>query len=172
MIFKTERLLIFALKKSDSEDFFDMMGNPNVMLPIPQKTMTKIESDAKLLELITLEKTTSKKVWSLVEKESNKFIGICGLLKNNENENEIAYRLREKYWGKGYGTEITKGLIDFSFINLNFDLLTADVNIDNIKSVKILDKFFKRHKEFFNKQDNCTDRRYKLTKENWKKTTK
>jgi len=172
MIFKTERLLIFALKKSDSEDFFDMMGNPNVMLPIPQKTMTKIESDAKLHELITLEKTTSKKVWSLVEKESNNFIGICGLLKNNENENEIAYRLREKYWGKGYGTEITKGLIDFSFINLNFDLLTADVNIDNIKSVKILDKFFNRHKEFFNKQDNCTDRRYKLTKENWGKTTK
>ena len=73
MIFKTERLLIFALKKSDSEDFFDMMGNPNVMLPIPQKTMTKIESDAKLLELITLEKTTSKKVWSLVEKDLQLF---------------------------------------------------------------------------------------------------
>jgi len=171
MIFKTERLLIFALKKSDSEDFFDMMRNPNVMLPIPQKTMTKIESDAKLLELITLEKTTSKKVWSLVEKESNNFIGICGLLKNNENENEIAYRLREKYWGKGYGTEITNGLIDFSFINLNFDLLTADVNIDNIKSVKILDKFFNRHNDFFNKQDNWYDRRYKLTKENWAKTS-
>ena len=171
MIFKTERLLIFALKKSDSEDFFDMMGNPNVMLPIPQKTMTKIESDAKLNELITLVKSASKKIWSLVETKSNDFIGICGFLKNNDDENEIVYRLREKYWEKGYGTEIAKGLIDSGFKKLNFNLLTADVNIDNIKSVKILDKFFIRDKEFFNKQDNCTDRRYKLTKENWAKTS-
>ncbi|MEX1384365.1 GNAT family N-acetyltransferase [Lutibacter sp.] len=169
MIFKTERLLIYSLKKSDSNNFFDMMGNPNVMLPIPQKTMTKTESDAKLIELITLEKSTSNRIWGLVEKESNNFIGICGFLKNNDEENEIAYRLREKYWRKGYGTEITKGLITFGFKNLNFDLVTADVNIENIKSVKILDKFFIRDKEFFNKQDNCTDRRYKLTKENWVK---
>ena len=172
MIFKTERLLICSLQKSDSEDFFDMMGNPNVMLPIPQKIMTKIESDAKLNELLTTEESTSIKAWSVVEKKSNSFIGICALLKNNDDENEIAYRLREKYWGKSYGTEITKGLINFGFKNLNFDLLTADVNIDNIKSVKILDKFFIRHKEFFNKQDNCYDRRYKLTKENWAKTSK
>lgn len=169
MIFKTERLLIFSLKKSDSEDFFNMMGNPNVMLPIPQKTMTKIESDAKLNDLITLEKSTSIRIWSLVEKESNNFIGICGFLKNNEDENEIAYRLREKYLGKGYGTEIAKELISFNFKNLNFNLITADVNVDNIKSVKILDKFFIRPKEFYNQQDNCTDRRYKLTKENWAK---
>ena len=100
MIFKTERLLIYSLKKSDSEGFFDMMGNPNVMLPIPQKTMTKIESDAKLNDLITLEKSTSIRIWSLVEKKSNNFIGICVFLKNNEDENEIAYRLREKYWVK------------------------------------------------------------------------
>jgi ribosomal-protein-alanine N-acetyltransferase len=167
MIFETERLIIRELKKSDSDNFFDMMGNPNVMNPIPQKVMTKDESDSKLNELITLEKSTNKKVWSLIEKKSNDFIGICGLLKNNENENEIAYRLREKYWGNGYGTEIAKGLIDFGFKNLNFDLVMADVNIENTKSVKILDKFLIKQKEFFNQKDNCTDRRYKLTKENW-----
>lgn len=167
ILFKTERLIIRTLQIADSDSFFDMMGNPNVMNPIPQKTMTKAESDSKLNELIALEKSTNKIIWSLVEKESTNFIGICGFLKNNENENEIAYRLREQYWGKGYGTEIAKGLINFGFKNLNFDLITADVAINNTKSVKILDKFFTRNKEFFNKKDNCTDRRYKLTKENW-----
>ena len=171
MIFKTERLLVYSLKKSDSEGFFDMMGNPNVMLPIPQKFMTKPESDAKLDELIKLEKSTSIKIWGLFESKSNDFIGICGFLKNNEDENEIVYRLREKYWGKGYGTEIAKELISFGFKNLNFNLITADVNIENIKSVKILDKFFNRDREFFNNQDNCIDRRYKLTNENWEKTS-
>ena len=167
MIFETERLIIRELKKADSTNFFDIMSNPNVMNPIPQKTMTRKESDSKLNELITLEKATDTRIWSLIEKESNNFIGIGGLLKNDENENEIAYRLREKYWGIGYGTEIAKGLIDFSFKNMNFDLITADVNIENIKSIKILDKFLTKQKEFFNKEDNCTDRRYKLTKEDW-----
>ena len=37
MLFTTERLLIRLLQISDSENFFDMMGNPNVMHPIPQK---------------------------------------------------------------------------------------------------------------------------------------
>ena len=169
MIFQTERLIIRALKITDSDTFFDMMGNPNVMDPIPQKTMTRNESDSKLNELIELEKSTTKKVWSLVDKESNNFIGICGFLKNIEGENEIAYRLREKYWRNGYGTEIAKGLIDFGFKKLNFNLITADVNITNSKSVKILDKFFSRNKEFFNKKDNCNDRRYKLTRETWVK---
>ena len=49
--------------------------------------------------------------------------------------------------------------------------MTADVNIENTKSVKILDKFLIKQKEFFNQKDNCTDRRYKLTKENWIKKT-
>lgn len=167
MIFKTERLIIRKLKESDSDNFFDMMRNPNVMSPIPSKVMDRKESDKKLKELIKLEPTTDTKVWGLVEEKSSEFIGICGLLKNNDNENEIGYRLREQYWGVGYGTEIANGLIHFGFQNMNFDLVTADVNIANAKSVKILDKFLSREKEFYNKDDACTDRRYKLTKKRW-----
>jgi len=169
MHFQTKRLLIRTLKITDSDPFFDMMGNPKVMNPIPQKAMSKTESDITLKKLIALEKNSPKKIWSLIEKETSNFIGICGFLKNNEDEPEIAYRLREDYWKKGYGTEIAEGLINFGFKTLNFNLITADVNIVNTKSVKILEKFFIQDFEFFNKRDNCTDRRYKLTKENWVK---
>lgn len=155
MIFETERLIIRALKTTDSAAFFDMMGNPNVMNPIPQKVMTKAESDSKLYELMTFEKASNKKVWSLIEKKSTNFIGICGLLINNDGENEIAYRLRENYWGNGYGTEIAKGLINYGFNTLDFDLITADVYVKNVKSIKILDKFFSKQSEFFNQNDNC-----------------
>ncbi len=169
MLFETKRLLIRTLKITDSDPFFDMMGNPNVMNPIPLEAMSKTESDLTLKKLIALKKNATKKIWSLIEKENSNFIGICGLLKNNEDEPEIAYRLREQYWGKGYGTETAKGLINFGFETLNFNIITADVNIVNTKSVKILEKFFDKDHEFFNKRDNCTDRRYKLTKENWVK---
>ena len=107
------------------------------------------------------------KVWAIELKEENEFIGLCAFLKNNDNDDEIGYRLRENYWGVGYGTEITKGLIDFGFKHLNTDLITADVYVDNLRSVKILEKFFKRDIEFFNAEDKCTDRRYKLSREEW-----
>lgn len=168
MIFETERLRVRKLNKNDSELFFELMSNPNVMKPIPQKVFSKTESNTKLAELISAEKSSKIKIWSLTEKENNSLIGICGFLKNDENDDEIAYRLIERFWGKGYGTEIAKGLIEYSFQILNFEKITADVNTENKKSARILEKFMNPVREFFNKKDNCTDRRYKITKTDYK----
>lgn len=154
--------------QSDQGAYFDMMNNPNVMSLIPRKTMSRIESDQHLTNFIDKPDSQAKtKVWAIELKSENEFIGLCAFLKNNENDDEIGYRLREKYWGVGYGTEITKGLIDFGFKHLNTDLITADVYVDNLRSVKILEKYFKRDIEFFNTEDKCTDRRYKLTRKEW-----
>jgi len=80
----------------------------------------------------------------------------------DEGDRELGYRFRVEYWGKGYGTEVTKGLIDFCFQDLKIEKITADVNVENIASTKILNKFLKPVREFFNEKDNCTDRRYEL----------
>lgn len=170
MIFETQRLNTKKLKEVDEHLFYDLMSNPNVMSPIPKNVLNKKESDLKLKELIDLEEVTDTKIWSLCEKSSNELIGVAGFLRNNENQDEIAYRIREKYWGKGIGTEIAKGLIDFGFNNLNCEMITADVYIENLKSVKILSKFMTKEKEFFNEEDNCIDARYCVRKENWIKS--
>ena len=167
MIFETSRLYVRKLEENDQGAFFELMSNPNVMNPIPQKVFDKAESISKLKELILLEKSSSTKIWCLCKKESNNLIGICGVLKNDDNEDEIAYRIIETFWSNGYGTEIAKGLIDYCFVNLKSDLIAADVCINNVKSVKILNKYFTIKKEFFNEEDNCIDRRYILRKENW-----
>ncbi|MCH2231177.1 MAG: GNAT family N-acetyltransferase [Crocinitomicaceae bacterium] len=168
MIFETDRLIVRQLHESDKRAYFDMMGNPNVMSLIPRKIMSKDESDKHLAQFIKNNaQQISTKVWAIQLKAENEFIGLCAFLKNNENEDEIGYRLRENYWGVGYGTEITKGLIDFGFKHLNTDLITADVYVDNLRSIKILEKFFSRDIEFFNTEDQCTDRRYKLTRKEW-----
>lgn len=167
MIFETTRLYVRQLEENDEAAFFGLMSNPNVMNPIPQKPFDKKESAAKLSELILLEKSSDTKIWCLCKKGRNDLIGICGFLKNDEEEDEIAYRLSEAFWGQGYGTETAKGLIDYWSVYMKTDLITADVCVDNLKSVKILDKFFTVKKEFFNAKDNCMDRRYILKRENW-----
>ncbi|MCK4561514.1 MAG: GNAT family N-acetyltransferase [Flavobacteriaceae bacterium] len=170
IIFETERLIIRQLKAIDKIAFFDMMGNPNVMKPIPQNVFSKEESDEKLIELISYYKSNfEKKIWAISLKDNTELIGLCGLIINNENNNEIAYRLREKFWNYGYGTEIAKGLINYGFEKLNFKLITADAFISNKNSIKIIEKFMVFDKEFYNEKDQCIDRRYKLSKSNWSK---
>ncbi len=167
-IFETERLLIRTLKKEDSDDYFDMMGNPNVMNPVPRVVMTKEESNDHLNNFLNSKHTESdRQAWAITLKSDNKFIGLCAFLKNNENEDEIGYRLREKYWKKGFGTETTIGLLKYGFNEMNMDKITADVDTRNSNSVKILEKFMTFKKEFFNEADNCVDRRYIVHKNEW-----
>jgi ribosomal-protein-alanine N-acetyltransferase len=167
IIFETSRLFARRLEENDEAAFFELMSNPNVMNPIPQKPFDKAGSDAKLAELIMLERSSSTRIWGLCKKGSNDLIGICGVLKNDENEDEIAYRVLERFWGNGYGTEIAKGLIDFCFVEMKSEVITADVCVENVKSLRILDKFFTVQREFYNAEDKCMDRRYIVRRENW-----
>jgi ribosomal-protein-alanine N-acetyltransferase len=114
-----------------------------------------------------MEAGSDTRIWCMTEKGKDSLIGICGFLKNDENEEELAYRFMEKYWGKGLGTEIASALIDYGFNMLKADKITADVYVMNSKSEKILDKLMSPVKEFYNAKDNCTDRRYELRREIW-----
>ncbi|MEJ6615602.1 MAG: GNAT family N-acetyltransferase [Crocinitomicaceae bacterium] len=166
-IFDTERLVVRPLNVNDREDFFDMMGNPKVMNPIPREAMDRETSDQHFEKHLNSNTNSETKVWAIASKDDATFIGIAAFLKNNEKEDEIGYRIREKFWGIGYGTEIVKGLIDYGFNVLNVELITADVYAENVKSIKILDKFFERYFEIYNSEDNCTDLRYKLNITNY-----
>ena len=171
MIFQTKRLFIRKLKSTDKELFFELMGNPNVMKPIPRNTLTKEQSDRRLEELIILEKSENNKIWCLTLKNNSDLIGICGFVQTNEGQFEIAYSILEKCWKNGFGTELAKGLIKYSFEKLNLDKVIAEVNIENVYSIKILDGLMTHMYDTINTKDNCTDRYYELIKNNWKKTT-
>lgn len=74
-------------------------------------------------------------------KESNKFIGFCGLKYLNDlKEVDLGYRYMSKYWGKGYATESAKACIEYGFKKLKLNKIIAMVLPENIASVKVLEK--------------------------------
>ena len=88
-IFKTDRLIIRNLAEFDSDYYYDMMGNPNVMSLIPRKVMSREESNKHLNSFVGKDQTqTDTKVWGIESKNENEFIGLCAFLKNDENEDE------------------------------------------------------------------------------------
>lgn len=169
-IFETERLEIRRLNSDDREFFAEMFTDPEVLELIPQKAFTESQITERFNKSLSIELNDlndKKCALGIVEKGKTELIGLALFLMNEENEQELGYRFRKKYWGKGYGTETTKGMLAYYFMQMKVEKVTADVNIANVGSVKILDKFMKPISEFFNERDNCTDRRYELTKNNW-----
>lgn len=63
--------------------------------------------------------------WAIIEKKTNDFIGWTGLkfvtdlTNNHKHYNDLGYRLRKKYWGKGIATETAFASLSYAFDKLN-----------------------------------------------------
>lgn len=77
---------------------------------------------------------------ALIEKTTGNFIGLCGLLVQQIDENqelEIAYSLLPKFWKKGFATEAAQKCKLYATENKLADSLISIIHIDNIPSQKI-----------------------------------
>jgi RimJ/RimL family protein N-acetyltransferase len=52
----------------------------------------------------------------------------------------LGYRLMQKAWGKGFATEAAQHTLDHSFKNLDLKLITGRAHIENIASIKVIEK--------------------------------
>ncbi len=130
MIFETKRLRVRKLKFSDIEAFHKMQSDMDVMKYVTGKAATYDESVEKLKSWIDRYATKiSEWPFAIELKENNKFIGICGIIE----ENEIGFRFLKENWGLGYGAEILDGIIRYSR-NLGLKNLIAEVIIENKSS--------------------------------------
>lgn len=138
MIFKTERLLVRKLKFSDLEPFHEMQSNSKVMRFVRAKKMDYEGNKKDLKEVIAKYDKPNNDFWIYaVERLSDKaFVGTVAFVKYDIDD-EIGYRFLEKYWGKGYGTEVLQGMINYAK-KIKLPHLIAHVSPDNIASEKII----------------------------------
>ncbi len=79
----------------------------------------------------------------LIDKNTNEFIGQCGLLKqtiDDKTEIEVGYHIFKQNWGQGYATEAAKLFIDYAFQNKLTDSVTSIIAVNNKKSQRVADK--------------------------------
>ena len=170
-VYHTQRLSVRQLSLKDKAYFIELFSAPEIINQIPQPYFSLEEIEQKFVHSINYEVSPldkDKTVWGVFENNNDELIGLCALLTNDESDRELGYRFRKKFWGKGYATELTHGMITYCFNELQLELITADVSVTNTPSVKVLEKFFIPVREFYNERDKSTDRRYHLERENWK----
>ncbi|MBP7859488.1 GNAT family N-acetyltransferase [Patescibacteria group bacterium] len=104
------------------------------------ENLTK-ERFIKKLDRHAKERKEGSCLYFCIEKNSTKqLIGIALIKILSEQEAEIGFQVSNKYWGKGFGTEISKGTLEIVKNILKIPKCIAFVNPENIISLHILNK--------------------------------
>jgi len=80
--------------------------------------------------------------FAIENKSNGEFIGLFGLKLGNKNYKraEVWYKIHSNHWKKGYATESLKAVVDFGFDTLKLHRIEAGCAVDNIDSIKVLEK--------------------------------
>ncbi len=144
-LIETERAVLYRLQPGDYEDVKKLYRDEEVrkyLGGIVDEERCKI----KFSNMLNLEDDSY--YWVIREKEKKQFIGLISLdLHHNGKDTELSYQLMPKWWGKGYGTEIAKGVIKYAFQDLRLSRILAETQTSNKSSCRLLEKVGMMFKE-------------------------
>lgn len=135
-------LNLLKFQEVDFSDYFSLVSNEKVMAQITEYAIPFEEAQSNFQKLLKRnEKYEHSGSYKVYDSSINEFIGLGHLTLDEENDEvaEIGYMIKPEYWGKGYGSEIAKVLIEKA-IKSELKKLKAIIDPDNIASRKILIK--------------------------------
>lgn len=138
---ETERLIIRPFVPQDTPEIHEVYTDPELVHRIPGKPSESLEDTHRLLvRLIEHQREHGFSVWAMIEKESGRIIGDCGLflVQGCWPEVEFTYHLGRPYWCKGYAKEAAVECLRFGFEQLNFERIIAVLNPDDPVSARML----------------------------------
>ena len=141
-ILKTERLTLIPLTIEHKEALFKLWSNYEVIKYTYAPIMKDISESEQRINMI-LEKYSEKDHTSnFTILYNGEIIGTAGCPTVNFQKGEygLFYQLNQDYWGKGFGYEVAKALVNYMFTESNAKILLADAVTVNLGSIKILKK--------------------------------
>ncbi|MEX1377973.1 MAG: GNAT family N-acetyltransferase [Eubacteriales bacterium] len=145
ILLETERLILRHFIPDDAKHIFKLHNDIEVMRYIPHKEPLNvpIEKCEKFINLCTEQygRKPGYGLFAAIKKDTGEFIGWNEINSLDCTDDiEIGYRYFEKYWGKGYATEISLALVEYGFSKLNLDKLVGIAMPQNKASIRVLEK--------------------------------
>lgn len=143
--FHSERLRFRLVETSDLHNIHSLHSLPETdkynTLGIPNN----IEETSSILETWVQENQREQiknYTFTIEQKTNSCFLGLIALNLDapRYRKGEVWYKFISSYWGKGYGTEALKRILDFGFVNLELHRIEAGCAVENIGSIKVLEK--------------------------------
>ena len=142
IVFETPRLTLSQFTEEDAPLILQLNSDPEVVKYVHEPVLTTEEQAKKIIvDIILPQYKNNLGRWATYTKSNKEFIGWCGLkCRPDLDEIDLGYRLKRSAWGKGYATEAARHTLDHGFINLDIPVITGRAHIENLASIKVLEK--------------------------------
>jgi RimJ/RimL family protein N-acetyltransferase len=137
---RTSRLLLAPIRDADVAALARHWGEPALARYLWISQPVTLESVAEVV--ITSERDFAAHghgVWAVRDPADDSLMGMCGLRQVAGHPYvEILFSLRQRYWGKGLGTEAVFAVLDYAFRKLRLDRIVALVDAENTALVRLV----------------------------------
>ena len=171
---ETKRLLLREYTMDDFDALYHIMSDPETMQHYP----TPFDQE-KTRNWISWNLDNYKKygfgLWAIVLKETNEFIGDCGITIQNIDGKmlpEIGYHIHKQYWRQGYAKEAARSVRDWVFQNTQYETIYSYMKYTNIASYSTAVSIgMKKVKEYSDSNNNISYV-YAITRSEWEEMGK
>lgn len=139
----TERLTLRQVVTTDVSDIFSLRSDGRVMEFLDRPLLKTIDDSRQLIKTITDGINNNEAItWAINLKNDPKLIGTIGFWRiiKEHFRAEIGYLLHPDYQGKGIMQEAVEEVLDFGFRTLKLHSIEANVNPNNLASIKLLER--------------------------------
>ena len=148
MLLETNRLIIECFKSSDISDWAKIERDVNVRRFVDGKVLSFKEARKYVEMNIRQYQRIGYGRYAVRLKETGNLIGMCGFLKENYGI-DFGYRYSKISWGKGFGFEAAKVVLNYGFSELGLEKVVGLTAEENSGSIRILEKLgFKLQEKF------------------------
>ena len=169
IIAETSRLLLREMTIADAESAYLLNVDPEVIQYTGDKAFSSIEEAKQFLANYSHYKKYGYGRWAMIIKETDEFLGWCGLKYIEEvDKYDLGYRLMKKYWNKGYATEAAIKSLELGFHRFDMESIVGHADIHNLASIRVLEKIGMTYQSnYFEEERECVA--YKIDGEEYKK---
>lgn len=144
---ETERLLLRRLELGDSERVEELASDyelAKTTLTVPHPYPAGSAKD--FIRSVWGAEDKGLVVFAVIEKESERLIGIINIKQTLAyKRGELGYWVGRPFWGKGYGTEAARAVVEYGFNELGLNKVFAGAFADNPGSWRIMEKVGMKH---------------------------
>ncbi len=148
MKIETNRLIIRSLRESDTPEYAAIVSDPEVTrflgdgLPYTYEQATEY-----LYACFNSEVKEGFTRYAVVLRETRELIGFCGFKRLSDCV-DFGWRYAKRAWGKGYATEAAAAVLDYGIKTLKLDDIVAEAVIENIRSIRVIEKIGMQFEDF------------------------
>jgi RimJ/RimL family protein N-acetyltransferase len=134
---ETKRLILRAPMLGDATALEKLANNKNIFDVLARLPHPYTRRDA-MFFISSFSQRADERCYAITS--DNEFIGVVSFHFAAGRAPELGYWLGEPFWGKGYGTEAAKGLIEAAHLTGHFTRIEARALAGNLASCHLLEK--------------------------------